>query len=136
MVEHIRPNIERSFLTQETAQKIIMAQVEESLKRFEPPARICDPFVQTALAAACGKGILPHISSAPLVMSRYVREIDESTEKYLNDTLNRMPGNITVAFDGVTVNGHSNILSTCSKGKCQYLFSIFFYKKITHCSLF
>ena len=53
-----------------------MAQVEASLKRFEPPARICDPFVQTALALACGKGILPHIPSAPLVMSRYVRQID------------------------------------------------------------
>jgi hypothetical protein len=139
MVEHVRPNIERSSLTRETAERIIMAQVEASLKRFEPPARICDPFVQTALASACGKGILPHIPSAPLVMSRYVRQIDESTEKYLNDTLNRMPGNITVAFDGVTVNGHSNILYTCSKGECQNLFSIILYKKLTqltHCSLF
>ena len=117
MEEATKPRWERSVMTQETADKIIMAQVEASLIRFEPPARICDPNVLTALAAACGSGIMTYMPSAPTIFDTYVTRIDKFTKEYMTNYMKRTSGNITIAFDGVTVLGSSHILYTCSKGE-------------------
>jgi hypothetical protein len=107
----------RTTMNEKTADEILTAQVEASLARFEPPARICDPFVKNALATSSGSGILAHIPHPNTVFDRFVPKIDRAVHSHMIETLNRTPGNIGISFDGVTVLGKSHVLYTCSKGE-------------------
>ena len=116
MVAAVKPPWQRSVMSQETADKIITANVEASLSRFEPPARICDPSVLNALAFSCGKGILKYIPDPNTIFDKYVVKIDAAVTAHMISLFRKYAGNMSVAFDGVTVLGRSHILYTVSKG--------------------
>jgi hypothetical protein len=73
MIKLTQPQWLKTAMSRVTADNIIIAQVEAVLTRFEPPARICDPSVQNALAASCGMSILMHIPApTTTIFDRYV----------------------------------------------------------------
>jgi hypothetical protein len=105
-------------MTPDEYRSIIRVELEVILKRFEDLGRLLDAFAQEALAKAVGNRlILHHIPrTTESVFKQYVIPIDQATTAQMKAMLNKIPGNGTVAVDGVTVLSRSYLLYTLSKG--------------------
>ena len=106
-----------TVLTEQMANRLIMKSVETTLARLEPMQRLLDPFVQDELVTRFGKGIMKFVPHHPdTIYKRYVMVIDKQCQLELNTMMQKIPGGMTIAADGVTCNGTSTILSTIAKG--------------------
>jgi hypothetical protein len=85
IIKLTQPQWLKTTMLRVTADNSIMAQVEAALTRFEPPAHICDPSVQNALAAFCGTGIPMRIPAPTTIFDRYVLKIDAIVSKFIID---------------------------------------------------
>ena len=82
--------------------------MEASLVRGEPPSRLLDPFVQSSLIT-CIPGIGKHLPQSPDAIFDIVYAIDDDTTKEMQNLMARVPGQMGVSCDGVTVLGSSNL---------------------------
>ena len=98
------------------AERIIKAEVEVALARYEPLERIFDPFNVSALLIS-HPAIGPYIPmTTQAVYDKYVKPIDKEVTGQLVELMKHQPGDITCNFDGVSVNGKSKNLFTASIG--------------------
>ena len=102
-------------MTEERATKVIKANLEAIVYRFEPPNRLDDPFVRAALILA-NPGIEQWLKQDVTSYYPLIEEIDTDTSVQIVDQFDRILGLMTLAVDGVTVNGKSHLLYTLSKG--------------------
>lgn len=105
-------------LSEEESRNIIGRKVETVLARFEPVSRFDDPFcVHEIMADFPGMHPSVYPVDSDTIYMRHVLPIDKDTRKQLSTRFAKMPGHMSIGQDGVTINGNSNILYTCSKGE-------------------
>ena len=94
-------------MTEERATKVIKANLEAIVYRFEPPNRINCPYVRAALILA-NPGIEQWLKQDVTSYYPLIEEIDTDTSVQIVYQFDRILGLMTLAVDGVTVNGEKS----------------------------
>lgn len=104
-------------MTEEEAYARITSEVEAVVARGEPLSRLTDQYVVAALLShkPAIKKWLPEDEKT--IYNNFVVPIDVRTSTELTKYMACIPGDINIAFDGVTVNHKQKILYTVSKGQ-------------------
>jgi hypothetical protein len=106
-----------STMNKTVAEKIIRANGEAMMSRFEPIDRILDPFAQNALAVSHGIALLKYIPcDQKTVYTNFISPLDLEVTERIQERMAKIAGNMTLSIDGVTVLKSSHLLYTLSKG--------------------
>ena len=95
--------------------------METILSRFEPASRIEDTFFHAELNITA-PGLAKLLPSSETLLSTYLPEIDIDCTRQIERLSARVPGDFTIACDGVQIGNCNNLLFTKAKGPVtQYL---------------
>jgi hypothetical protein len=103
-------------MTEAEADEILMPHVIATVKRREALDRMIDPFFQAALIKS-HPAIKSHLPlTVQTIYQKYVLRIDKMAREELVEYMKRLPGDINVSFDGVTINRKSKQVYTIARG--------------------
>lgn len=93
----------------------VQAKMETLLSRFEPLARLEDPFFLNEVAME-NPGLLKYLPSSQAAFETYVPILDQLVTAKIDQIMKATPGHPSYSVDGVTVNGKNHLLVTQLKG--------------------
>jgi len=110
MTEFVQP------INGDEAQRIVKQLVTSMLARFEPISRLEDPVVLRTLSVM-RPGLEQYVPSHSTILSQVIPQIDSECTAALDDMFAKLPGQSSLAIDGVTVLHSSHLLITEMKGQ-------------------
>jgi hypothetical protein len=102
-------------MTKESAELMQRFDLEKTLVRFEPLSVFDDPFHRASVLNKC-PGLAPFLFTGRTALNVFTPIIDREVEEKINRITESCLGDINYSFDGVTVNGRSNLLLTRGVG--------------------